>query len=71
MTAVEGVQSTVVIDVPMGKGMFWVAGPLSSEAVLKEGGQRAGLKDFVGGDQVTVKWRATDKGHIMEVLEGN
>ncbi|MBW1793597.1 MAG: hypothetical protein JRJ38_04100 [Deltaproteobacteria bacterium] len=71
ITAIESAYNTVVIEVPMGKRMFTVAGPLSSEAILKRGGQCAGLTDFVVGDQVTVKWRGTDKGHIIEMLKGN
>jgi hypothetical protein len=72
MTAFESVQNTMVIEVPAGKGMFTVAGPLASEALFKEGGQCAGLTDSVGGgDQVTVKWRGTDKGQMIEVPEGD
>lgn len=71
ITAIESVHNTVVIEVPMGKRMFTVAGPLSSEAILKRGGQRAGLTDFVVGDEVTVKWKATESGHIIEMLRGN
>ena len=71
ITAIESVHNTVVIEVPMGKKMFTVAGPLSSEAILKRGERRAGLTDFVVGDEVTVKWKATDSGHIIEMLRGN
>jgi len=71
ITAIESAYNTVVIEVPMGKRMFTVAGPLSSEAILKRGGHRVDLTDFVVGDEVTVKWRATDKGHIIETLKGN
>ena len=71
ITAIESAYNTVVIEVPMGKRMFTVAGPLSSEAILKRGGQCVGLTDFVVGDQVTVKWRGTDKGHVIEMLKGN
>ncbi|MBW1677629.1 MAG: hypothetical protein JRJ79_13770 [Deltaproteobacteria bacterium] len=35
ITAIESAYNTVVIEVPMGKRMFTVAGPLSSEAILK------------------------------------
>ena len=47
MATIESVQNTMVIEVPAEKGMFTVAGPLSSESVLKEGGQCAGLRDSV------------------------
>lgn len=70
ITAIESVHNTVVIEVPMGKRMFTVAGPLSSEAVLKRGERVVGLTDFVVGDEVTVKWRATEKGHVIEMLKG-
>jgi len=69
ITAIESVHNTVVIEVPMGKRMFTVGGLLSSEPILKRGGQCVGLMDFVVGDVVTVKWRATDKGHIIEMLK--
>ena len=49
MTAVESVESTAVIDVPMRKGMFWVAGSQCSEPVLKERGQYAGPTVLWGG----------------------
>ena len=61
--------NTVVIEVPVQGRLFTVAGPLSSEAILRKSGRPATLTDFVIGDQVTVKWRATDKGHIIEMLE--
>ena len=69
ITAIESAYNTVVIEVRMGKRMFTVGGPLSSEAILKKGAQCVGLTDFVVGDEVTVKWRATDKGHIIEMLK--
>ena len=72
MTAIDSVQNTMVIEVPAGKGMFTVAGPLSSETLLKEGGQCEGLTESVGGgDQVEVKWRGTGKGQMIEVPEGD
>ena len=71
ITAIESVYNTVVIEVPMGKRMFTVGGPLSSEAILKKGAQCVSLTDFVVGDEVTVKWKATDSGHIIEMLRGN
>ncbi|MCK4391182.1 MAG: hypothetical protein KAV83_13200 [Desulfobacterales bacterium] len=69
ITAIEPAYNTVVIEVPMGEKMFTVGGPLSSEAILKKGEQYVGLTDFVVGDQVTVKWKATDTGHIIIFLK--
>ncbi|NVM20200.1 MAG: hypothetical protein HWN68_00280 [Desulfobacterales bacterium] len=69
ISAIEPAHDTVVIEVPLKGRMFTVGGPLSKDAVLERGGQPAGLSDFVVGDRVAVKWRATEKGHIIEVLK--
>ena len=68
--AIELDYNTVVIEVPLGKKMFTVGGPLSSNAVLKKRGRLAKLADFLVGEVVTVRWKATEKGHIIEGLEG-
>ena len=70
ITAIAVAYNTVVIEVPVGNKMFTVGGPLSSDAVLKKGGQPASLGDFAVGEQVTVRWTSTDKGHIIQMLKG-
>ena len=67
--AINTQYSTVVIDVPLEKGIFTVAGPLVSDAVLKKDGQTATLSDFRVGEKVTVKWKGTDWGHVIESLK--
>ena len=69
VTAVDTAYNTVVIDVPLGKEMFTVAGPLSPKAVLRKGGKPAHLTDFMVGESVKVKWQATDEGHLITALE--
>jgi len=66
--AVDLDYNTVVVDVPIGKKIFRVAGPLSPDAVLKKGGGKASLSDFHEGEWVTVEWEHTDKGHIVKML---
>jgi hypothetical protein len=65
ITAVDLDYHTVVIEVPLGGKTFTVGGPLSSKAVLKKGSQSVSLEDFRVGDRVTVKWEATEQGHII------
>lgn len=68
--AIELDNNTVVIEVPLKEGrLFTVGGPLSSKPILKKSGQSVSLFDFEVGDQVTVKWKSTGKGHIIETIE--
>jgi hypothetical protein len=68
ITAIDLDYHTVVVEVPLGGKTFTVGGPLSSEAVSKRGSQSVSLEDFRVGDQVTVKWEATEQGHIILFL---
>ena len=69
ITAIELVYQTVVVEVPMGKRMFTVGGPLATDAVVKKGKNRAELNDFKIGDSVIVKWKVTEKGHLILFLD--
>lgn len=69
IAAIDLSHNTVVIEVPLVGKTFTVGGPLSSEAVLKRGGQSAGLADFQLGDRVIVIWEATEQGHLILSLE--
>jgi hypothetical protein len=69
IVAIDQRFNTVVIEVPLGEKMFTVGGPLSSGSTLRKDGQPAGLTDFSVGDQVRVKWRATDGGHLIEMMQ--
>ena len=69
LTAIDTAYNTVVIDVPLGKKIFTVAGPLSPKAVLRKGEKPAHLTDFMVGGSVKVKWQATDEGHLITALE--
>lgn len=69
ITAIDTACKTVVIDVPLQKGVFTVAGPLAPDAVLKQDGQSARLSDFKVGEKVSVKWRSTADGHLIEALK--
>lgn len=70
ITAINTQEKIVVIDVPLEKGIFTVAGPLVGGADLKKGGQTATLSDFKVGERVTVKWKGTSWGHVIESLKG-
>ena len=66
ITAVDVVDHTVVIDVPIAKNkIFTVAGPLATDATLKKGSRDATLKDFHEGEWVTVTWQPTESGHLI------
>ena len=69
ITAINQDRNTVVIEVPLEKGLFTVGGPLSSNAVLKKRGKSARLSDFAVGEQVKVRWRSTEKGHVIEMID--
>jgi hypothetical protein len=69
IAAIDPEFETAVIEVPLGDKSFTVGGPLVSEAKLKKGGRSAALLDFSIGEQVTVKWRSTAKGHMIEMIE--
>ena len=65
ITALGPDHNTVVIEVPVGEKLFTVAGPVSPEAVLKKHGRSVDLIDFQIGERVTVKWKATETGHLI------
>jgi len=47
---------------------FTVGGPLASDAELVKDNQAVGLNDFNVGEQVTVKWHSTPRGHVIDRL---
>lgn len=69
ITAIDLGHNTVIVEVPLGEELYTVGGPLSSDAVLKKGGQAVGLADFRRGDQVIVKWKVTEQGHVILELK--
>jgi hypothetical protein len=69
ITAIDLSHNAVVIEVPLAGKMFTVGGALSSEAILKRGGQSVGLADFQVGDRVIVIWEATEQGHLILSLK--
>ncbi|MGE5257614.1 MAG: hypothetical protein ACM3KE_13130 [Hyphomicrobiales bacterium] len=68
ITAIDIAANTVVVDVPMGKQMFTVAGPLAPMAKLTKAGKSAKLSDFKQGDHVRVSYKSTAKGPVIEKL---
>ena len=69
ITAIDLAYNTVVIEVPLKRGTFTVGGPISARAVLFRGEQSAELLDFQAGDRVTVRWEATERGHLILFLK--
>ena len=69
ITAIDLRHNTVVVEVPLGDKPCTVAGPLSSKAVLKKDGKSVVLADFRRGDRVLVKWKVTEQGHVVLLLE--
>jgi hypothetical protein len=68
ITAIEPDNNTVVVEVIQGDDQFTVAGPLSSDAILKKSDELATLGDFSEGDSVTVYFYSTDEGHVINKL---
>jgi len=69
ITAIDMSFDTVVIEAPLGTDSFTVGGPLSPDARLIKNGRAADLSDFAVGDKVSVVWRATSSGHVIEKIE--
>lgn len=68
LKAAEPQYNTAVVECPVGGQLFTVAGPLAPKVVLKKGGKSAQLSDFKAGEEVKVKWQATEKGHLILML---
>ena len=69
IAAIDLAYNTVVIEVPLERGTFTVGGSISARAVLFRGEQSAELSDFQAGDRVTVRWEATERGHLILFLK--
>jgi hypothetical protein len=70
ISAVEPANNTVVVQVPMKDGeIFTVGGPLAPDAIIRQGGRTATLADFFPGEEVTVKWKPVETGHLILMLE--
>jgi hypothetical protein len=59
---------TAVIECPVGKQVFTVAGPFAPKAELLKGGKPAQMGAFKEGENVTVKWKAVPDGHLILML---
>lgn len=68
ITAVDMAANTVVVDVTKGKQMFTVGGPLALNAKLTKAGKAAKLSDFKQGDQVTVGYKSTANGPMINSI---
>jgi hypothetical protein len=71
ITAIDIAHNTVVVEVPLGDRLFTIGGPLSSDAIVNKGGKLVGLADSRRGDRVTVKWKVTEHGHVILMLESH
>jgi hypothetical protein len=69
VSAVDLNYSTAVIECPVNGQTFTVGGPLAPKAQLKMGEKTAGLGDFSEGTPVTVKWKATEKGPVILMIQ--
>jgi hypothetical protein len=68
ITAIDHEYNTVVVEVPHKGRMLTVGGELSSDAVLKKGGQVVSLLYFHVGERVMVKWKVTKQGLTILAL---
>lgn len=71
ITAIDIAHNTVVVEVPLGDRLFTIGGPLSSDAIVNKGGKLVGLADSRRGDRVTVKWKVTEHGRVILMLESH
>jgi len=71
ITAINLPSDNVVIECPTNGQIFTVGGPLSPDAVLKIGGKSVRLGDFSVETPVTVKWKATENGPVILMLQAN
>lgn len=69
ITGIDLSFKTVVVEVPFEGQMFTVGGPLSANAILKKAGRSVDLVDFAVGDRAKVKFRSTNQGHLIEMLQ--
>ncbi len=65
---VDSGSNTVVVEVPKGKQMFTVAGPLAPKANVSRGGKPAKLSDFKKGDSVSVRYSRSDNGPVINSI---
>jgi hypothetical protein len=57
---------TIVVEVPMGKGLFTVGGKVTSKTRLIKGIIKVPLSSFKIGEKVVIRWRGTPDGHLIE-----
>jgi hypothetical protein len=70
VAAIDLQHKTVVVEVPVkGEKMLTVGGQLSPDALLKKGGKKVELAGFKVGDHVWVKWKVTEKTHVILSLK--
>jgi len=68
LAAVDAAHRTAVVEVPRNGDAFTVGGPLVSGAMLRRNGRPVDLAAFEIGEKVTVRWRHTPRGHLIEAL---
>jgi hypothetical protein len=69
ITAIDLQHNTAVIECPANGQIFTVGGPLSPKAELKMGAKTAHLSNFHEGVQATVKWKATENGPVILMMQ--
>ena len=69
LAAIDTAYQTVIVEVSVGEDMFTVGGPLNATAVLTKGGRSVQLSAFRRGEKVTVTWKSTSDGYVIERLE--
>ncbi|MGD2270977.1 MAG: hypothetical protein PVI06_11305 [Desulfobacterales bacterium] len=70
IAAINLKDDVVVVEIPVPHDSMTVGGPLAPHAKVTQGNQPASLADFEVGETVTVRWRVTERGHIIERLSG-
>lgn len=60
---------TVVVDIPLEKGVLRVGADVTEETALAEGGKRIDLDMFNPGDRVRLEFRRVPHGDVATALE--
>ncbi len=69
ITAINLQHNNVVIECPANGQIFTVGGPLSTNVELKIGEKSVRLSDFSVGTPVNVKWKATENGPVILMMQ--
>ena len=71
ITTIDPVLHKVYVEVLIGLRPYVIMGEVNSGTAFLKNGYPARLSDFSEGESVTVQWRNTKDGQVIEVIEAN